>query len=131
MQNTISATSRKSITVVRNVPMPMTTASFATSPASFKTAGESVMLSCVRSMSPISQPMSGMNTSPTRLVVILPKAVAMMTPMAMSMTLPREMNSLNSAMNFFMRWLLSLFLRRFSVYITIKAVPVAPLSASE
>ena len=98
--------------VVRNVPMPITTASFVTSPASLSTAGESVMFSCVRSMSPISQPMSGMNTSPTRLVVILPKAVAMMTPMAMSMTFPREMNSLNSPKNFFIFLLLPLLSAR-------------------
>ena len=91
----------KSITVVRNVPMPITTGSFTISPASSSTAGESVMFSCARSMPPMSQPINGMNTSLTRLAVILPKADAMITPMAMSITFPREMNSLNSEKNFF------------------------------
>mgnify|MGYP003294102451 CR=1 FL=1 len=48
----------------------------------------------------IGQLMKGMNTSLTREVVILPKAVAMITPTAMSITLPRAINSLNSLIIF-------------------------------
>ena len=46
--------------------------------------------------------MRGMNTSFTKDVVILLKAEPMTTPMAMSSTLPRMANSLNSFRNFFM-----------------------------
>jgi len=91
----------KSITVVKNVPIPTTTASLTTDPASSTTAGESVIFNVPRSIPPMSIPISGMNTSLTSDVVILPNAVAMITPMAMSITLPLEMNSLNSLKNFF------------------------------
>ena len=47
----------------------------------------------------MSQLMNGMRMSFTREVVILPNAVAMMTPIAISRTLPRLMNALNSAMS--------------------------------
>ena len=53
-------------------------------------------------MPPMSIPTRGMMTSLTREVVILPKAPPMTTPMAMSSTLPRRANSLNSLRNFFM-----------------------------
>ena len=81
--------------VVRNVPIPSTTASLTTVSPSI-TAGFSVILSVPRSTPPIRQPISGMMISLTRLVLILPNAEAITTPMAMSMTLPREMNVLNS-----------------------------------
>ena len=41
-------------------------------------------------------------TLATRELVIAPKAPPTMTPMAISITLPREMNALNSSTNFFM-----------------------------
>ena len=46
-------------------------------------------------------PSSGMKMSLTRDVVILPNAPPMITPMAMSTTLPRMANALNSSKNFF------------------------------
>ena len=90
------------MTVLRNVPMPRVTASVTTWPASSSTSGFSTIFSCPRSTPPMSRPISGMNTSFTREVVILPNAVPMITPTAISMTLPRMANSLNSAKNFFM-----------------------------
>ena len=47
-----------------------------------------------------------MITSFTSEVVILPKAAPMTTPMAMSTTLPFMANSLNSAINFFIFFVL-------------------------
>ena len=47
-------------------------------------------------MPPKSAPMTGMKMSFTREVTILVKVLPMMTPTAMSITLPRMMNSLNS-----------------------------------
>ena len=89
------ATSTKSMMVDRNVPMPSVTASVV-SVAAFST-----MFSLPRSTPPISRPTSGMNTSFTSEVVILPKAPPKITPMAMSSTLPRMANSRNSEKNFF------------------------------
>jgi hypothetical protein len=50
----------------------------------------------LKSTLPISKPIGGMMTSLTSDVTILPNAAPMMMPMAMSMTLPRIANSLNS-----------------------------------
>ena len=60
------------------------------------------MFHCVKSMPPVRSPMRGMMMSFTREVVILPKAAPMTTPTAMSITLPRMANSLNSLKSFFM-----------------------------
>ena len=45
---------------------------------------------------PIRSPMGGMRTSLTKEVTIFPKAAPMMIPTAISTTLPRITNSLNS-----------------------------------
>ena len=50
---------------------------------------------------PVSTPMAGMMMSLTSDVTILPKAAPMITPTAMSTTLPLMANSLNSLRNFF------------------------------
>ena len=101
-RNTTSAISKKSMMVAIKLPMPTTTASFTTvSPCI--TAGERVILRAVRSISPMTQPKKGMNTSLTSDEVILPKAPPTMTPTAISITLPREMNSRNSFAIFFMQ----------------------------
>ena len=78
------------MTVVRNVPMPRVTASVV-SVAALRT-----MFSLPRSTPPMIMPMRGMNTSFTKEVVIFPKAPPRITPTAMSSTLPRMANSLNS-----------------------------------
>ena len=91
----------KSIMVEIKVPIAITTAGSVTSPASLTTSGERTMLSSLRSTSPMIQPMKGMNTSFTSEVVIFPKAVAMITPTAISRTLPFAIKVLNSSINFF------------------------------
>ena len=58
--------------------------------------------------------MKGISMSLISEVVILPKLPAMITPMAMSSTLPRAMNSLNSLIKFFISlppcyWLIYFF----------------------
>ena len=64
-----------------------------------------VMSHLARSTFPKMAPISGMITLLIRVLVMLPKAVAMITPTAMSSTLPRMMNSLNSFAIFFMGYL--------------------------
>src|SRR3954463_8592008 len=49
-----------------------------------------------KSMPPTTSPIGGMITSSTRLLTIVPNAPPTITPTAMSMTLPRTANSLNS-----------------------------------
>ena len=77
------------------VPISMTTASLTTSSPSI-TASFRTMFRRSRSTPPKMQPIRGMRTFCTSVVVMAPKAVAMITPTAMSITLPRMMNSLNS-----------------------------------
>ena len=85
----------------RKLPMPTTTASLTTVSPSI-TAGLRVIFSAVRSISPTTQPSRGIKTSLTSEEVILPNAPPTITPTAISITLPREMNSLNSLTIFFM-----------------------------
>ena len=59
-------------------------------------AGRMTYFRELKSMPPKSAPMTGMKMSFTREVTILVKVLPMMTPTAMSITLPRMMNSLNS-----------------------------------
>ena len=91
-RNMAKATMMKSRITASRLPMPRVTGS--------APAATAVLLRMifhwVRSMPPGMRPMSGMMMSLTREVVILPKAAPMTTPMAMSRTLPRMANSLNS-----------------------------------
>ncbi|CDB43265.1 uncharacterized protein BN556_00769 [Firmicutes bacterium CAG:240] len=100
MINTTSDMSRKSMTTATKLPKPMVIASCTTAPFS-TISGRTMRLSALISRVPNSQLMNGMNRSFTREVVIFPKAVATMTPTAISSTLPRMINSLNSDRNFF------------------------------
>src|SRR5262245_16451599 len=51
----------------------------------------------LKSMPPVARPIGGMSTSETIELTIFPNAAPMMTPIAMSTTLPRCTNALNSA----------------------------------
>ena len=93
-----SAITRKLMMAPTKVPRPSTSASV---PAA-SSAARSVMFSASVLRVPKAQASSGVMTLVTSEEVIAPNAPPMMTPMAMSMTLPREMKALNSSMNFFM-----------------------------
>ena len=54
------------------------------------------MARSLKSTPPISRPIGGITTSPTKELTILPKAAPMMIPTAMSTTLPLTAKALNS-----------------------------------
>ena len=125
IMNTTSDMRRKSITTATKLPKPMVMASCTTAP-SLTTSGRTSRFSALMSRVPNSQLINGMNRSFTRLVVILPNAVATITPTAISMTLPRMMNSLNSLINFFIPILL--FNSDFAPYLYVYCVnPVSKM----
>src|SRR5699024_5421597 len=80
-------------------------------------AGVMTYLRPVKSMPPKRMPMTGMTTSLTRELTMAVNAPPMMTPTARSMTLPREMNCLNSAQKLFACFICVLPLRRRTVWV--------------
>lgn len=62
----------------------------------FPSAGLSMIFRFEKSTPPVSQPIGGMMISVTREVTILPKAVPIMIPTAISTTFPLMAKSLNS-----------------------------------
>ena len=97
IRNTAKAMMRKSRMVARKVPYRTATSVDASiTPSAPATACLRTIFQLLKSMPPVRTEMRGMITSFTREVEILPKAPPMMTPTAMSMTLPRAMKVLNS-----------------------------------
>ena len=89
-RNTANATIANSMTVLTNTPYLIAT------PGSAPLAARSTIALSEKSTPPSSMPSGGIMTSFTSDVVILPNAAPMMTPTAMSTTLPRIAKSLNS-----------------------------------
>ena len=93
-----NATITKSSTVLMKMPYLMIGAPAASASATLAKVEPIVRFTnkLLKSTLPISNPIGGMMTSLTSDVTILPNAAPMMMPTAMSMTLPRIANSLNS-----------------------------------
>ena len=107
MQNTANAMMMKSRMTEIRLPK-LTAISGSTTSLPSITASLSTHFHAEKSTPPVRMETSGMIISFTSEVVILPNAPPMTTPMAISSTLPRMANALNSSINFFIRSLLCL-----------------------
>ena len=88
--------------VAKNAPYRMAISVEASmTPSAPATAAFSTIFQLEKSTPPVSTEIRGMMTSFTREVEILPNAPPMMTPTAISITLPRSIKVLNSPMKLF------------------------------
>ena len=100
MINITNAIIRKSKTDCKNTPY-------------LTSALPTVILKSVKLTPPIKIPISGVKIFSTRLETIFPKAAPIITPNAISITLPLAINSLNSSKKFF---ILSSFILKYLKY---------------
>ena len=88
--------------VARKLPYLMATSvAGSVTPSAPATAAFSTIFQLEKSTPPVSREIRGMMASFTREVEILPNAPPMMTPTAISITLPRAIKVLNSPMKLF------------------------------
>ena len=91
---------RKSTVTWMKLPQLSVTAGLITAPLASVTASFIVHLRSLKLRPPMSRPIGGITTSDTNDVTIFPNAPPMITPTAMSITLPLRANILNSLSSF-------------------------------